>query len=290
MTTMTATSPLIDPTGLRALGRTPMMPLVFDCRFDLARPSSGEEAYSQGHIPGALYLHLERHLSAMPPAPALCGGRHPLPPREVFAATMAAQGLRPGRPVVVYDAAQGMYAARAWWMLRWIGHEQVQVLDGGWAAWLASGGATEAGVLAPTPAAATYPLPDRPTMQTIGVSELLAQLDQVTVIDARAPERYRGETEPLDPVAGHIPGALNHPFSTNLQPDGRFLDSATLRARFDALLGSMPSRAVVQQCGSGVTACHNLLAMAVAGRGDSCLYPGSWSEWCSDPTRPVARG
>lgn len=284
---MTATSPLIDPAGLRALGRSP---LVFDCRFDLTQPSSGEGAYAEGHIPGALYLHLERHLSAMPPAPALCGGRHPLPPREVFAATMSAQGLRPGRPVVVYDAAHGMYAARAWWMLRWLGHENVQVLDGGWAAWSAAGGDIEAGALVPTPSDTPYPLPDRPTMQTIGVSELLAQLDQVTVIDARAPERYRGETEPLDPVAGHIPGALNHPFSTNLQPDGRFLDATTLRSRFDALLGGAPARPVVQQCGSGVTACHNLLAMAVAGWGDTCLYPGSWSEWCSDPARPVARG
>jgi thiosulfate/3-mercaptopyruvate sulfurtransferase len=208
----------------------------------------------------------------------------------VFAATMAAQGLRPGRPVVVYDAANGMYAARAWWMLRWIGHDNVQVLDGGWAAWLATGGDIEAGILAPTPVDAPHPLPDEPVMQTIGASELLAQPDRFTVIDARAPERYRGETEPLDPVAGHIPGALNHPFTTNLHPDGRFLDAATLRARFDELLGTAPARPVVQQCGSGVTACHNLLAMAVAGRGDTCLYPGSWSEWCSDPVRPVARG
>ncbi len=288
MTVAPLPHPLIDPAGLRALGDAA---LVFDCRFDLAQPAAGETAYGQGHLPGALFLHLERQLSAMPPAPALCGGRHPLPPREVFAATMAAQGLTPGRPVVVYDAANSMYAARAWWMLRWLGHPQVQVLDGGWAAWLASGGAVESGPRAPVAAGSAYPLSADATLPTIQAGELLQRLDQVTLVDARAPERYRGETEPLDPVAGHIPGALNHPFATNLRPDGRFLEAAALRERFEALLGAAsPTRPVVQQCGSGVTACHNLLAMAVAGLGDGILYPGSWSEWCSDPTRPVARG
>jgi thiosulfate/3-mercaptopyruvate sulfurtransferase len=263
---------------------------LLDARFDLAQPAAGEAAYAQGHLPGALYAHLERDLSAMPPAEALCGGRHPLPPRAVFARTAAGWGLTPARAVVVYDASGGMYAARAWWLLRWIGLDAVAVLDGGLGAWIAAGGALEGGVSAAPAAAGDFPLAEASPLATIDADTLRRDLGRLVLLDARAPERYRGEVEPLDPVAGHIPGALNRPFVRNLGADGRFLPAATLRADFEALTGGRPAADVVQQCGSGVTACHNLLAMAVAGLGDSVLYPGSWSEWCADPARPVARG
>jgi thiosulfate/3-mercaptopyruvate sulfurtransferase len=284
---MSLPRPLISAAELAdRLGRVTLL----DARFDLAQPAAGEAAHAQGHLPGALYAHLERDLSAMPPAEALCGGRHPLPPREVFAQTAARWGLTPASEVVVYDASGGMYAARAWWMLRWIGLDAVAVLDGGLAAWTAAGGALESGTVpAPAPAA-PFPLAQPAPLALIGAEALLRDRDCVVLLDARAPERYRGEVEPLDPVAGHIPGALNRPFARNLGADGRFLPPATLRADFEALIAGRPAAEVVQQCGSGVTACHNLLAMAVAGLGDSVLYAGSWSEWCAEPARPVARG
>jgi thiosulfate/3-mercaptopyruvate sulfurtransferase len=226
----------------------------------------------------------------MPPAPALCGGRHPLPTPEAVARTVTALGITPTTPVVVYDASGGMYAARAWWLLRWLGHPAVAVLDGGLPAWMAAGGALESGERQPVPAAEPYPLPAVPALETITADELQRRLGAVTLVDARGAERYRGDVEPLDPVAGHIPGALNRPFTTNLGPDGRFLDAAALRAAFTRLLGERAGGEVIHQCGSGVTACHNLLAMAAAGLGDGVLYAGSWSEWCRDPARPVARG
>jgi thiosulfate/3-mercaptopyruvate sulfurtransferase len=263
---------------------------LLDARFDLAQPAAGEAAYRQAHLPGALYTHLERDLSAMPPAPALCGGRHPLPTPEAVARTVTALGITPTTPVVVYDASGGMYAARAWWLLRWLGHPAVAVLDGGLPAWMAAGGALESGERQPVPAAEPYPLPAVPALETITADELQRRLGAVTLVDARGAERYRGDVEPLDPVAGHIPGALNRPFTTNLGPDGRFLDAAALRAAFTRLLGERAGGEVIHQCGSGVTACHNLLAMAAAGLGDGVLYAGSWSEWCRDPARPVARG
>jgi len=284
---MSLPRPLISAAELaERLGRVTLL----DARFDLAQPAAGEAAYAQGHLPGALYAHLERDLSAMPPAAALCGGRHPLPPPDAFARTAARWGLTPTSHVVVYDASGGMYAARAWWLLRWIGVEAVAVLDGGLNAWTAAGGALASGVTAAPPPAGDFPLPEVPVLATIDAERLQRGLDRVVLLDARAPERYRGDVEPLDPVAGHIPGALNRPFVRNLGADGRFLPAATLRTDFDALTGGRPAAEVVQQCGSGVTACHNLLAMAVAGLGDSVLYAGSWSEWCADPARPVARG
>lgn len=279
-----SSSPLISAEALKAaLGRV----RVFDVRFDLARPEAGEAAWREGHLPGAHYLHLDRDLSAKDGVPALCGGRHPLPTREVFAATAARLGLTPDTPVVLVDAQGGMFAARAWWMLRWIGARDVRVLDGGLAAWRAAGGALEPGEVQPAAPAPAWPLGPEPEGLRLTADALAAQLGRVALLDARAPERYRGDVEPLDPVAGHIPGALNRPFSANLGPDGRFLPPEALRAAFQGLAGARP---VVHQCGSGVTACHNLLAMAVAGLPGGALYAGSWSEWCRDPARPVAQG
>ena len=260
---------------------------VLDARFDLARPDAGAEAFLAGHIPGAQYVHLDRDLSAKGDVPALCGGRHPLPTREHFAATVARFGITPATPVVVCDAQGGMFAARVWWMLRWIGHTAVAVLDGGVAAWTAAGGTLETGAARSPEPAADYPLSPEAGQRVITADALQAQLGRVTLIDARAPERYRGDVEPLDPVAGHIPGALNRPFNANLGADGRFQAPETLRAAFTPLLGAGE---VVHQCGSGVTACHNLLAMEVAGLPAATLYAGSWSEWCRDGRRPVARG
>ena len=282
---------LISAADLMALQRqqaTGGRPLVLlDCGFDLADGSAGERAHAAGHLPGAIYAHLDRDLSG-PKAGAgeRSRGRHPLPSRDQLAATAGRWGVAPGVQVVVYDAQGGPYAARAWWLLQWLGHADVAVLDGGPAAWLVAGGSLS------TEAAAPQPQPPYPTlapaMPSIDAAALQAALGRLVLIDARAPERYRGEVEPLDPVAGHIPGAVNRLFKLNLQADGRFKPAAELRAEFTALL--QPGQPVVQQCGSGVTACHNLLAMAHAGLGVAQLYPGSWSEWCSDPTRPMARG
>ncbi len=257
--------------------------LLLDCSFDLADPAAGERGFAAGHLPGAVYAHLDRDLSG---TKAAGRGRHPLPERAAFAATAGAWGVAPGVQVVAYDNQGGPYAARAWWLLQWLGHGAAAVLDGGTAAWLAAGGTLAGGAAAPR-AAGPYPAGD-PAMPTIGAEDLLTALGDLLVLDARAGERFRGEVEPLDPVAGHIPGATNRFFKDNLQPDGRFKPVEQLRAEFGAL--GTPAADVVHQCGSGVTACHNLLAMAHAGLEGSRLYPGSWSEWCSDPARPVARG
>jgi thiosulfate/3-mercaptopyruvate sulfurtransferase len=262
---------------------------VFDARFDLMRPEAGAAAFAEGHIPGASYLHLDRALSAKGGAPALCGGRHPLPSRAHAAQVWGALGVTPATPVVVCDDHGGMYAARAWWLLRWLGHTEVAVLDGGLRAWREAGGALETGPGADHPAT-DYPLPVEPGVEWVDAAAVRAGIGRQVLIDARAPERFRGDVEPLDPVAGHIPGALNRPFNQNLGPDGRFLPAAQLRAAFEPLLAGRGADAAVHQCGSGVTACHNILAMEVAGLRGSKLYAGSWSEWSSDPARPVARG
>jgi thiosulfate/3-mercaptopyruvate sulfurtransferase len=274
---------LIDAPSLRALldGRAPLV--LLDCGFDLADPHAGERAYAAGHLPGAVYAHLDRDLSG---AKSGRNGRHPLPDRATFAARAGAWGVASGVQVVTYDAQGGPYAARAWWLLRWLGHTAVAVLDGGPAAWQRAGGALDGG---PAVARPQPPYPERgPAMPTVDAGRLLAEPRALRLIDARAPERYRGDVEPLDPVAGHIPGAANRFFKDNLQPDGTFRPAAELRAAF-AGWAAAPG-AVVHQCGSGVTACLNLLAMEHAGLAGSALYPGSWSEWCADPTRPVARG
>lgn len=274
---------LISAAELQALRAAGPAPALIDCSFDLADTAAGERTFAAGHIPGAVYAHLDRDLSG-PKAPGR--GRHPLPERAAFAATAGRLGAAPGVQVVCYDAQGGPYAARAWWLLRWLGHREVAVLDGGAAAWRTAGGAwtQEPGAAQVRP---SYPAKDT-GMPTVSADELLQRLGRVRLFDARAGERFRGEVEPLDPVAGHIPGATLRFFKDNLQPDGRFKPPEQLKAEFDALGGADPT--VVHQCGSGVTACHNLLAMAHAGYGTTTLYPGSWSEWCSDPARPVARG
>jgi thiosulfate/3-mercaptopyruvate sulfurtransferase len=262
--------------------------VVIDCRHDLADPHAGSAAYAAGHIPQARFAHLDNDLSDRRPGPnGEFRGRHPLPAREAFVETLRRWGVSHGSQVVAYDAHGGMFAARLWWMLRWIGHEAVAVLDGGLQAWHAQG----------------LPLPTEPAtpmrgnieigtqlMPTVEVADILANLRSAahTVIDARAPDRFRGENETLDPVGGHIPGAVNRFFKDNLQADGHFKPSDELHAEFSALLAA--PEATILQCGSGVTACHNLLALAIAGLPGAALYPGSWSEWCADPARPVATG
>lgn len=259
--------------------------VVLDARFDLGQPAAGQAAFAMGHVPGARYAHLDTDLSGTRSG---TNGRHPLPDRAAFAVWAGAQGIAPGVQVVAYDDQGGAYAARLWWLLRWLGHEAVAVLDGGLSAWRAAGGAVDAAAAGATAAAAAYPATAEPAMPTLDAAALLAQLGRVRLVDARAGERFRGEVEPLDPVAGHIPGATLRCFKDNLQADGRFKLSGVLRAEFAAW--GTPAAEVVHQCGSGVTACHNLLAMAHAGLPGSRLYPGSWSEWCADPSRPVARG
>jgi thiosulfate/3-mercaptopyruvate sulfurtransferase len=274
---------LIAADALRALLQTGKPCVVLDCGFDLTDLQAGARAFAQGHLPGARHADLERDLSA---AKNGHNGRHPLPTREAFAATVGRWGVRPDTPVVCYDDQGGPYAARAWWMLRWIGHDEVAVLDGGRAAWLAAGGTLDAAPAVEPVHATAYPLTSI-SMPAVDADRLLALLGKVTVLDARAGERFRGETEPLDPVAGHIPGARNRFYKDNLQADGRFRPAPQLRAAFEPF---GDATGCVHQCGSGVTACHNLLAMEHAGLTGSALYPGSWSEWCADPGRPIARG
>lgn len=279
--------PLITAVELRMLAAQPAGCVLLDCGFDLFDVGAGERAYAAGHLPGALYAHLDRDLSGPKSGRGpVDGGRHPLPDRSAWAERLGQWGIGPHTPVVAYDDQGGCYAARAWWMLRWAGHTQVAVLDGGRGAWVAAGGLLNADVAAPV-AGPAYPLGDS-TMAIVSAAELLQGLGRVSLIDARAGERYRGETEPLDTRAGHIPGAVNRFFKDNLQADGRFKPVDQLRAEWQPLLQA--GAEVVHQCGSGVTACHNLLALAHAGFGEGALYPGSWSEWSADPARPVALG
>ena len=260
-------------------------PLVLDASFDLADPAAGERRFVAEHVAGSHYVHLDRDL---------CGpktgnnGRHPLPDRADFARTAGRLGIGPDTDVVALDAQGGMYAARLWWMLRWLGHERVSVLDGGLAAWRTAGAALSSGAV---PAAAPLPpYPERPRqVETVGAPGVAGRAPAMAVLDARSPDRFRGENETLDPVGGHIPGALNRFFKNNLAEDGRFKPAETLRAEFGAVLGGRAPAEVIHSCGSGVTACHNLLAMAHAGLDGALLYPGSWSEWSSDPARPIER-
>jgi thiosulfate/3-mercaptopyruvate sulfurtransferase len=268
--------------------------VVIDCRFDLAHPEWGAEAFGAARIPRARYAHLERDLSG-PLSPHT--GRHPLPDAATLAARLAAWGISPRSQVVAYDQGPGAYAARLWWLLRWLGHSRVAVLDGGFAAWQEEKLATEHGPPGPQAgdrgAAALGARPrDEMVVSTTEVESALAvgliARREWVLVDARGADRFAGRNESLDPVAGHIPGACNHPFTRNLDARGRFLDRGTLRERLAAVLAGEPSDAVVAMCGSGVTACHNLLAMEVAGLEGGRLYAGSWSEWIRDPTRPIA--
>ncbi len=260
--------------------------VVFDCRHDLADPSRGPRVYAEGHIPGAYLAPVETELSGPKTGK---NGRHPLPSAEAFAAFLARHGVTPETQIVAYDDVGGQYAARLWWLARWIGLVRVSVLDGGLAKWMAENNPMSAAA-SPTRVGRVTAKPN-PGL-AVGPNDVQAGTTsgQLLVLDARAPERFRGETEPLDPIAGHIPGAQNRFFKTNLNPDLTMRPSAQLRAEFTALLGQRRPADVVHQCGSGVTACVNLLAMEHAGLSGSRLYVGSWSEWIADPARPVAKG
>lgn len=259
---------------------------IVDCRFSLGDPDRGRQAYREAHIPGAVYAHLDEDLSG-PIVPGKTG-RHPLPTVETVTRALSRLGVGAGMQVVAYDDAAGAIAARLWWLLRWLGHDAVAVLDGGWPRWLREDGPTRSGEEM-HPSRAFIPRPRPELVACADTVETIRADDAWRLLDARAADRYRGEVEPIDPVAGHIPGARSAPFAGNLDEAGCFLPPAQLRARFARLTGDAPPERVVHYCGSGVTAAHNALAMAHAGLGDTRLYPGSWSEWITDPERPVAK-
>jgi thiosulfate/3-mercaptopyruvate sulfurtransferase len=278
-TTLIATDQLAAMLGKPGL-------VVCDVRYDLAAPATwGAAQYAAGHIPGARFVSIDDDLSGPKNGR---NGRHPLPAPAAAAATFGRLGIGAGSQVVAYDQGSGMFAARLWWMLRWLGHDGCAVLDGGFARWSAE----RRPLTQDTPSVAAAPFTPSGIARTFAGDDVAREIGQrrIRVVDARAPERFRGEIEPLDPVAGHIPGAVNRPHTQNLQPDGTFKAPAALREEFAQLLAGTPADRTVHQCGSGITACHNLLAMEAAGLTGSLLYPGSWSEWCADPARPVARG
>ncbi len=293
---------LVSASELKSLLASPQRSMVFDCSFDLMKPDAGEAMYQEAHIPQAVYVHLDKALSA-PKDPATgkardhtatSGGRHPLPSREIFAAWLGSVGFDNAMQAVVYDRQSANYCGRLWWMLKWSGHENVAVLDGGLQAWQAAGGAVASGVENPV-SASNYVL--APPLLALTATETIAKNlgsgagpQPQTMVDARGAPRFRGEVEPIDPVAGHIPGALNRPFTQNMTPEGTFKPANQLKAEFLALLGNRDPATVVHHCGSGVSAVPNIIAMEVAGLGRTALYAGSWSEWCNTPGLPVAQG
>ena len=288
-------STLISASQLQSLLTANQPVMVFDCSFELMQPGAGDQQYKEAHIPGALRADLERHLSASKTAgDAASGGRHPLPSRDTLAAWLGSIGLTPDMQAVVYDRQGVNYCGRLWWMLKWVGHDNVAVLDGGLQAWQASGGVTESGPadsISTPKFTSNYPL--APVGYALTATEIIANnlsRPLQTLIDARGAPRFRGDVEPLDPVAGHIPGALNRPFTLNFDADGKFKPAAQLRAEFETLLAGRDPATVVHHCGSGVSAVPNLIAMEIAGLGPTALYAGSWSEWCSNPARPCAQG
>ncbi len=277
---------LIDAQTLHAhLGKPGL--IVVDCRFELLDPAAGERAYAAGHIPGALYASLDRDLSDLSRKGR---GRHPLPESEAFCETLMRWGVTPAHRIVAYDADTGMYAARLWWLLRLLGHREVAVLDGGLAAWQAAGGALDRNLPKPAPRGAYKARFDMKAVASTAVVAARMAAGSGFLIDARAPERFRGEYEPIDTRAGHIPGALNRPLKLNLDEHGHFLPAEQLRRQFEAMLGTTPASEAVLMCGSGVTACHNLLAMTHAGLPGARVYAGSFSEWIEGAARPVATG
>lgn len=260
--------------------------LIVDCRFDLKDTAAGEEAYAAGHIPGAVYAHLDRDLSAEKTG---TNGRHPLPTVEISAERLGRLGVDRSVQVVVYDQDTGSFASRLWWMLRWLGHDAAAVLDGGFAKWIHERRPTHSGIETRAPRQfIAHPRPDM--IATAADVASHANAKDWRLLDARAPERFRGDIEPIDKVAGHIPGAINAPFPENLNAEGTFLTPGELADRFHASLGDVRPDHAISYCGSGVTACHNVLALEHAGMKGSKLYAGSWSEWSSDPSRPVAQG
>jgi thiosulfate/3-mercaptopyruvate sulfurtransferase len=291
---------LISAEQLMALRDSGAALMVFDCSFDLMNPAAGEEQYRQAHIPGAVYAHLDQALSDKgtpdasgqyrPHADAASGGRHPLPSREKFAVWLSSVGFANPMQAVVYDRNGANYCGRLWWMLKWAGHEGVAILDGGLQAWQAAGGEVRGGEeVSHFQSNFELRTPLRALVTTNDVAGRLGS-DRQTLVDARATPRYKGEVEPLDPVAGHIPGALNRPFTQNIGADGKFKAPAQLRAEFDQLLAGRDPATVVHHCGSGVSAVPNLVAMEVAGFAPTALYAGSWSEWSRNPKLPVERG
>jgi thiosulfate/3-mercaptopyruvate sulfurtransferase len=279
---------LIDVASLRAHAG-PIA--IIDCRFDLMNPNAGRQAYLVGHIPTALYADLNQDLSA-PVTPL--SGRHPLPDPEILATALRHWGIGDDTQVVAYDESNGSFAARLWWLLRWLGHSSAAVLDGGIKAWISAGQPVTVGPESPPPKPAgarpfTFRVDAAAVLDAAAVVDLLGDADRL-LVDARAADRYAGAVEPIDSVAGHIAGAVNHPFSTNLAADGRFLPADELRHRWQRQLGARQPSAVVAMCGSGITACHNLLSLEIAGLSGAKLYAGSWSEWIRDPRRPVAHG
>jgi len=295
---------LISALELQVLrtGKAPLM--LFDCTSDLMQPEAGERQYHEAHIPGAVYANLDTDLSAKHGAPGkggvviaqkeagapASGGRHPLPSREIFAAWLSRVGFTNDMQAVVYDRNGANYCGRLWWMLKWMGHDAVAVLDGGLQAWRAAGGEVSS-----AEEAAHFQsnfVPGEPLVALVDTRLVAERLESPgqTLVDARAAPRYRGEVEPLDPIAGHIPGALNRPFAENFGPDGKFKPAAQLRAEFESLLAGRDPATVVHHCGSGVSAVPNVLAMQVAGLGTTALYAGSWSEWSNTPGLPTRQG
>lgn len=276
--------PLIDPTA--AATAIAAGARAVDCRFDLGDPGAGQLRYLEGHLPGAVYAHLDRHLSDLSKTGR---GRHPLPDAADFARHLSRWGIASDTLVIAYDQTQSAFASRLWWMLRAAGHREVVVLDGGFDAWCHAGLPVEAEPALPAPVQRQVTF-DPALVAGADDVERLRQDAARLLLDARPGPRFRGEIEPLDPVAGHVPGAVNRPLADNLETDGRFKSSAALQAEFASLLGARDPSAVVSMCGSGVTACHNLLALAAAGLDGARLYPGSWSEWCARPGAAIATG
>lgn len=276
-TTLIDTSALAEFLGDEAV-------LIADCGFDLKDPPAGERAYAAAHIPGAVYVHLGRDLAGPKTG---TNGRHPLPDPATAAQTFGRLGIGAGTQVIAYDQDSGMYASRLWWMLRWLGHDEAAVLDGGFAKWLAEGRPTTSG--SETRATRVFQAAVRPHMLAT-VEELNDRAAEGwRLVDARAPERYRGDIEPIDRVPGHIPGAVNHFYQWNLNEEGTFRAGPDLAERLKASVGGAPADRTITYCGSGVTACHNLLALERAGLHGGKLYAGSWSEWSADPARQVER-
>jgi thiosulfate/3-mercaptopyruvate sulfurtransferase len=289
----TAFTTLISVADLKALQSQNKALMVFDCSFDLMKPTAGYQSYLESHIAGAVYANLDTHLSAKNDPTAMSGGRHPLPTRERFAAWLASIGFTQAMQAVVYDRQGTMVAGRMWWMFKWLGHDRVAVLDGGFPVWQALQGATREGSEIALPASQyACGLADTSLVNLVEANVVAKHIGSQTtaIVDARANPRFKGEVEPLDPVAGHIPSALNRPFNSNMNADGTFKSKDTLKAEFDALLAGRDPAQTVHHCGSGVSAIPNILSMAVAGYGMTTLYAGSWSDWCSDASRPVAQG
>ena len=260
--------------------------VIVDCRFDLLNPEAGFAQYREGHIPGAVYADLNRDLSGPVTADS---GRHPLPDPDAFKAAMGRFGVDGSKQVVAYDDAGGMLASRLWWLLRYYGHAAVAVLDGGFSQWQREGRPVEAGVHQNAPAQFNGK-PQRGWVVGLDEVEMNLRKTHFQLIDSRSPERYRGELETIDPVAGHIPGAQGHFYGSNLNEAGEMRPTTQLREQFEALFDGKKPQETVFYCGSGVSACHNLLALEHAGLSGAKLYAGSWSQWCKDPGRPIAKG